>query len=440
MIVDRMTWEDLSIFNKVEEHSVFHYLDFTRTSAGREQLKKILSKPLDSIEQIEARQHLLQHLFPFLEKWPQNITNGTLMVLDTFYKTPIASIPEPANLPNSLSYQLLNRSDYNTLRYTVQHFISVLQGLQQLIEMLADEENPAPLQRILEDFSYLLSKPDFASLATWDTRAKLSPQKVLRIGTLLYKRKQEVQNMLSQYGLLDAWYSLARAFQQHHFSFPIFEKESNAPIFQVQKLFHPLLSAPVAYDLEMGNGKNFLFLTGANMGGKSTFIKAIGIGAYMAHLGIGVPAESMRISLLDGLLSNIQIADNILQGESYFFNEVQRIKQIVERLQDGKKWLILIDELFKGTNVQDAMRCSKAVIEGLHQVKSSLFVLSTHLYEIADEIAAFPNILFKYFETNVLDNQLKFSYQLLDGVSNDRIGYLILRNEGIVDSLKKLSN
>ena len=174
------------------------------------------------------------------------------------------------------------------------------------------------------------------------------------------------------------------------------------------------------------------------MAGKSTFIKAVGIAAYLAHIGMGVPASKMTLTLFDGLLSNINVADNIAKGESYFYNEVQRVKNTVEKINDGKKWLVLIDELFKGTNVQDAMKCSLTVIRGLIKIPNSLFILSTHLYEIGEELKAYPNISFRYFETMVDDDQLKFSYQLKEGVSNDRIGYVILRREKVVDMLEKL--
>jgi DNA mismatch repair ATPase MutS len=99
---------------------------------------------------------------------------------------------------------------------------------------------------------------------------------------------------------------------------------------------------------------------------------------------------------------------------------------------------VLIDELFKGTNVQDAMKCSLTVIKGLLKIRNSLFILSTHLYEIGEELKKYPNISFKYFETNVMDDQLVFSYQLKDGISNDRIGYVILRREKVVEMLEKL--
>jgi DNA mismatch repair protein MutS len=117
---------------------------------------------------------------------------------------------------------------------------------------------------------------------------------------------------------------------------------------------------------------------------------------------------------------------------------VQRIKNTIEKITDGRKWLVLIDELFKGTNVQDAMKCSLTVIKGLIKIKTSLFILSTHLYEIGEELKQYPNITFRYFETNVREEQLEFSYQLHEGISNDRIGYVILKREKVVDMLENL--
>jgi DNA mismatch repair ATPase MutS len=203
-------------------------------------------------------------------------------------------------------------------------------------------------------------------------------------------------------------------------------------------LYHLLLPKPVSYDLHLDPAHNFLFLTGANMAGKSTLIKAVGSAVFLAHLGMGVPATKMRLSLFDGLLSNINVEDNIAKGESYFFNEVQRVKNTVEKINDGKKWLVLIDELLKGTNVQDATKCSLTVIKGLIRIQNSLFILSTHLYEIGEELKGFENIAFRYFETNVKDEQLEFSYQLREGISNDRIGYVILKREKVVEMLEKL--
>ena len=174
------------------------------------------------------------------------------------------------------------------------------------------------------------------------------------------------------------------------------------------------------------------------MAGKSTFIKSVGTAVFLAHIGMGIPAKSMELSLFDGILSNINVMDNIVKGESYFYNEVQRIKATIQKVNDGRKWLILIDELFKGTNIQDAMKCSTAVIEGLLKIKNSIFILSTHLYEIGEALKVHSNIHFNYFETKVIDDQLHFNYQLREGISNDRFGYLILKKEGVVKMLEGL--
>jgi len=230
---------------------------------------------------------------------------------------------------------------------------------------------------------------------------------------------------------------MAMAMKRLNLQFPNFS-EQDEPLIEAKGLYHILLADPVAYDVELTPHSNFLFLTGANMAGKSTFIKAVGAAVFLAHIGMGVPAASMQLTAFDGVLSNINVEDNIVKGESYFFNEVQRVKNTILKINDHRKWLILIDELFKGTNVQDAMKCSSTVIKGLLKIRNSLFILSTHLYEIAEELKPYPNISFKYFETTIRGEQLEFSYQLKDGISNDRIGYVILKREKVVDMLEKL--
>jgi DNA mismatch repair ATPase MutS len=268
--------------------------------------------------------------------------------------------------------------------------------------------------------------------------AKLTMSQNLFYANLFKLRyKNEAHELIDIFSRFDAWYSMAMAVKTYNLKFPDF-KDQEQPYFNAEGLYHVLLQAPVAYDLIMNPEENFVFLTGANMAGKSTLIKAVGSSVFLAHIGMGVPAKRMELSLFDGLLSNINVSDNIAKGESYFFNEVQRIKNTIYKINNGQKWLVLIDELFKGTNVQDAMKCSLTVIKGLMKIKNSLFILSTHLYEIGEELKAYSNISFKYFETTVTEEQLEFSYQLKDGISNDRIGYVILKREKVVEMLEKL--
>jgi len=438
MEIDITTYNDLSLFHPEEEFSVFHRLNFTRTSTGKYWLQKFFNEPFSDINKILETQDILRIIHSKLSDWPGNITNGTIMVIERLYESNIDTIPNNANTFDALMYKLLHAPDFSLVRYSLTHFADFFRGFRKLIESFNDATLPGPLKSYLGRARDLLEHDIVKKLADTDPLRQLSPQQTTIFGHhVLYRFKQQAQELVSIYGRLDAWYSMAIAMEKHQLNFPVFQNNER-PHIDAKELYHILLPQPVAYDVKLNEQSNFLFLTGANMAGKSTFIKAVGTSVFLAHLGMGVPAKEMHLSLFDGILSNINVVDNIAKGESFFFNEVQRVKNTILKINNGKKWLVLIDELFKGTNVQDAMKCSIAVIRGLIKIKNSLFILSTHLYEIGEELKQYPNISFKYFETNVKEDQLDFSYQLKDGISNDRLGYVILKREKVVDLLERL--
>jgi DNA mismatch repair protein MutS len=442
MQADKTTLADLAIFDTEEEQSVFHYMNFTRTVGGKDWLRFFISNPFDNITAIHNTQLVVKKVLEAHAEWDTRlISNGTIMVIEKFYETAIDEMPHAPGAVNSMIYSIMSAADFSLVRYSVKHFIDFFTGLQKIANLLSAENNPAPLQVITDRIQMRLNKPGLQELLQ-NTDVKdikeLPKSKILALGHFLKRRfKQESHELIEMYSKLDAYYSMACACKKYGLCFPEFV-DSEEPVITASQLFHPLLHTPVSYDVKLDPEQNFLFLTGANMGGKSTFIKAVGVAVFLAHTGMGVPAQHMRLTLFDGLLSNINVVDNIMQGESYFFNEVQRIRKTIEKISDGRKWLILIDELFKGTNVQDAMKCSSTVIEGLLKIKNSLFILSTHLYEIGEDLKKYSHIQFKYFETSVINEQLYFSYQLKEGISNDRLGYLILKREGVVDLLGRL--
>ena len=438
MQIDKTTRYDLSIFDHNEEQSLMHHLNFCNTSNGVLWLEHYLKTTLSSIKEIEERQQVLQQIIAVHNQWPVTITNGSVLMIEKFYESHIDNIPKSTDVISSNLYKFVYASDYSLLRYSVSHFIDFLQGMHAIYNLLDKPNIPASLTVLLERTRMLLSKPVPQEIIHYKKENKLSTAVILRFGHFIrFHYKQDAQELIEIYSRLDALYSLATACIQYQFTFPQFTQDI-VPHFEAMQLYHPLLSTPVAYDIALMPQKNFLFLTGANMAGKSTFIKAVGISVYLSHIGMGVPARHLQLNFFDGLISNIHVIDNIIKGESYFFNEVQRIRKTIEQITDGKNWLVLIDELFKGTNVQDAMKCSTAVIEGLLKIPNALFILSTHLYEIGDGLKQYPNILFRYFETEVKDEQLYFNYTLKEGISNDRLGYLILKKEGVVDLLKNL--
>ena len=438
MQIDKITFNDISIFHAEEEFSVFNKLNFTKTFGGKEWLRRFFSEPHSDLKHIIGTQNIIKILLAHIDDWPTDITNGTVLMIDKFLDYNLDPVPQNPNLFNSVTYKIVHKEDYSMVKFSVKHFADFYRGLKKLLYLFSGTELPVNLSFYLERIVDVLKEEPLQRLANTPPDIELTPEDNLYFAFHVRNRfKRATLELIDIYSRFEAWYSMAMAVKTYDLKFPEFVEHDEA-FFEAQGLYHILLPTPVAYDFSLDPGNNFLFLTGANMAGKSTLIKAVGSSVFLAHMGMGVPAKSMRLSLFDGLLTNINVADNIVKGESYFFNEVQRIKNTIYKINDGKKWLVLIDELFKGTNVQDAMKCSLTVIKGLLKIRNSLFILSTHLYEIGEELKKYPNISFKYFETNVLDDQLVFSYQLKEGISNDRIGYVILRREKVVEMLEKL--
>ena len=438
MEIDHTTLADLSILNVEGDFSVFNKLNFCKTAGGKHRLFENFSTPLKTIEQIQGIQQTLQTIIQKEAYWPQQISNGSVMMIEKFYGATIDEIPELPSTAGVLAYKILHGPDYSFVKYSTEHAFDFIKGIQQMTSHFLTDDCPVPLKKILSNAAAIINKQQFEIIKQYNKSTAMPMPKQLALGHFIrYRYKQNILELLDMYYQLDAWYGMAMAVKQYQLVFPDFTQQRK-PLLNVKGLYHILLSQPTAYDLELQPDKNFLFLTGANMAGKSTFIKSVGTAVFLAHLGMGVPAVSMELSVFDGLLSNINVMDNIVKGESYFYNEVQRIKSTVQKISDGKNWLILIDELFKGTNVQDAMKCSTVVIEGFLKIKNSVFILSTHLYEIGEPLKQYPNIIFNYFETAVQEDQLVFNYQLKEGISNDRLGYLILRNEGVVKMLQNL--
>ena len=441
MELDKTTYYDLSIFNRDEEYSLFHKLDFTTTAGGRDYLRHLFSAPLKDINAIEDRQQALQYILQQEDYWPVEITNGTIVVMENYLEAQIAPISNPEGLPmmlNAVVIKTIYAPDYGFIKFSFAELLHLLKGFRSLETNFNTDKTPKVLKSLLDRAHHLLYHKEFNDIIHADAQGPVSFVNILRYDHYIRKKhRKTISELLDIYRKLDAFYAMAKAVRHFNLKFPVFE-DKDKPFVELDKLYHLVLPKPVAYDITLKPQSHFLFLTGANMAGKTTFIKAVGVAVFLAHIGMGVPAREMKLSFFNGIFSNIQVQDNIFKGESYFYSEVQRIKSTIQKINDNKKYLVLIDEMFKGTNVEDAKNCSLAVINGLLQSTSSLFILSTHLYEIADELQQAENIRFKYFESEVIDDNLYFTYQLKDGIAKEKIGYLILKREKVLDLLKEI--
>ena len=195
---------------------------------------------------------------------------------------------------------------------------------------------PPLLNDLLNRAERLLNIPLLHALAEKKTGDKLLPNEVVEYGNYIRNHfKPSALSLIEIFGKLDAWYSMAMAGKVNHLVIPEI-RDTEFPFFEIKALRHVLLPEAVSYDVQMDPHSNFFFLTGANMAGKSTFIKSVGSALFLAHLGMGVPADQMKVSLFDGILSNINVVDNLVKGESYFFNEVKRIRNTIIQISDRK--------------------------------------------------------------------------------------------------------
>ena len=437
MQVDKITLQDIGLFDNEDHIGLASHLNFCKSNGGEICLNQFLHHPLSILPVIQQRQQALKAFIGCMEQMEQmKITNGTCLIIEKFFETSFKNIPVQISLPGAYWYQFWNKADYSLIKYSVEHLVLFVQNLMDFIHLFEKEENNPVIETLVQKINKLLRHPDLVYLKG---KQKISsPQDILSLGHFfLYRYKNNTSTLLEYFYELDALYSLAKAHQTYHFQFPNWIDDTQ-PYLAVEKAVHPLVKNAIGNDLSLSPDKNFLFLTGANMAGKSTFIKTIGIVVYLSHIGMGAPAKKITLTVMDGLITNLNIADNVVKGESYFYNEVQRIKNTVLKINDGKKNCVLIDELFKGTNILDAMKCSTKVIEGLQKLRSSIYILSTHLYEISENLKQHDNIQFSYFETQVKDKELHFQYHLTPGISQDRIGYLILEREGVVKLLEDL--
>ena len=238
---------------------------------------------------------------------------------------------------------------------------------------------------------------------------------------------------------LDAYLTVANTARKLNFSYPeILPEEAN--ILDIEGLFHPMVENAVPSNVEIDADRKLLFITGPNMAGKSTFLKALGLSVYLTHIGFPVPAKRMKLSVLSGISTTINLADDLNLGYSHFYAEVKRIKDVATTLETHRNMLVIFDELFRGTNVKDAYDGTLAIASAFSKVKSSFFVISSHIVEVAETLEKEKGIKFGYFEVKANNGEPTYTYQLKEGISDIRLGMHIINKEGLIDFINKISH
>ena len=254
-------------------------------------------------------------------------------------------------------------------------------------------------------------------------------QQAAKIERWIALYKNEVVNWFSVLSFFDAYNSLANfAFNHPTFEFPnITEKEG---VFQAKDLGHPLLAASKRITSDFSIDKHgFFIITGANMAGKSTFLRTVSLTVVLANLGLPVCSTSMEYSPVK-LLTSMRTSDSLTEDTSYFFSELKRLKFIVDKLQDSN-YFIVLDEILKGTNSTDKAIGSLKFVEKLVKTKAT-GLIATHDLSLCDIEKNYPQIENYYFDATIVADELHFDYKLKKGVCQNMNASFLLRKMEIV--------
>ncbi|MBL7710203.1 MAG: DNA mismatch repair protein MutS, partial [Chitinophagaceae bacterium] len=142
MQIDKISFNDISIFHQEEEFSIFHKLNFTRTTGGKEWLRKFFSEPHSDLKKILGTQKVIRTLMEHVKDWPTDISNGTVLVMDKFMDYSLDPISENSNSFNSVVYKWLHSEDYSMVKYSMTHFADFFRGIKKVAELLEDLDLP----------------------------------------------------------------------------------------------------------------------------------------------------------------------------------------------------------------------------------------------------------------------------------------------------------
>ncbi len=245
--------------------------------------------------------------------------------------------------------------------------------------------------------------------------------------------KKEITSFWKFFFLFEAHYSIAKASIKHNFVFASFDED----IFHISDFYHPIVEQPVKNSIEVKSGQHVILLTGPNMSGKSTLLKSIGLCVYLSHIGLAVPATTCTIPYFDSINIAINSQDNLQSGYSHFMAEIQHLKAVLEQATVGKNCFAIFDELFKGTNIDDAQEITLSTVKGLTKFKGSLFFISTHLLHLEEQIPNHEgNIKKCYIDCSLKEGIPIFNYKLKEGWSTIKIGKVLFEMEGLSKLLK----
>jgi len=436
-IADKQTLDDLNLASRYKPDALIALFKPLHTTGGEKLLEYMFNHPMTDpvlinrrsgilhyFQQVEIQFPFERHHFDLLESYIDNGIDSSLLLTGI----------------SLMKMQLLGLTvrdeRYAQLHSGVLNTIMILNGCRTLFEHF-DAVPSNPYYEQVQLVKGILQHKDLEWLEEEKGTEHLSFFKFLRYDYVFrHTLRQELKIMMEALYHLDIYITVARVATQRNFTYAhALPKEGN--ILRAVGMYHPSLKNAVGNSVEMEDDSNLIFLTGANMAGKSTLMKALGCAVYLAHMGFPIAAKSMEFSVKDGIYSSINVPDNINLGYSHFYAEVLRVKRVAEEISSGKSMMVLFDELFKGTNVKDAYDATLAVTEAFAAYNNCFFIISTHIIEVGEALKGrCRNIRFHYLPTAMNGAVPQYTYLLERGITADRQGMVIIENEKILEILR----
>jgi ABC-type multidrug transport system fused ATPase/permease subunit len=242
--------------------------------------------------------------------------------------------------------------------------------------------------------------------------------------------QDEVSVWFETIAFFDAYNSLGNfGFNHPSYSYP--EILTQGKVLESTKARHPLLDPEVAVPSDIViDSSQFFIVTGANMAGKSTFLRAVSLQIVMGNLGLPLAAEKVKYQPIK-LITSMRTTDSLADDESYFFSELKRLKFIVDEIKKDR-YFIILDEILKGTNSTDKAIGSRKFVDKL-VASQSTGIIATHdlsLTKAAQELAPVENY---FFDARIVKDELFFDYSLKKGVCENMNASFLLKKMEIVD-------
>lgn len=478
---------DLDIFGR---RSLFQSINRTCTFFGKNRLAKWLQNHLHEKTSIEKRQEMVREISEHtlfreqfrvaglvhhgqssdgekIQAWSQSpaqylhagwvkafiwgvpVINSLLLITSLAGWTSFSWLGLSFGIFLVLSFGIIKRATYIQETYGKQ--LKSLNGYARLIA-LAKAENwkSAGMQELMERFNLNGQSPIQAlqqlskELDRLDLRNNqflyvllegsifFQLQEIVRIERWKVRYGQHISEWLETVGELDALCSLGTfAYNHPQYTYP--ELTEKPFCFLATQMGHPLMPASqcVKNDATIPSRPFFLIITGANMAGKSTYLRTIGVNYLLACIGAPVCCERLKL-YPNQLITSLRTSDSLSDNESYFFAELKRLKRIIDLLNQGQQLFIILDEILKGTNSMDKHKGSFDLIRQFMQLKAN-GIIATHDLLLGSLIKQFPEEIRNYcFEADIKENELTFSYKLREGVAQNMNACFLMKKMGII--------